>query len=154
MTQCDLSCDLGSGGIDCGIISEAKHATVVETIIRGAAVAHVVAYGVPNTPNEASLVLAQSFIDGTNPGNGDGVLVNNAAWSARLVNNRVNCVYVGSTTRSVVSVAGRGVLSSNDLSGNVDTSGGSDHIIVGNLLETGTVLFPSGTDEVAHNVTY
>lgn len=56
---------------------------------------------------------------------------------------------------ALISTSARGVVVGNQLSGgNIDTSGGSNHIITNNLIRTPATQTYSGTDEVAHNITF
>lgn len=56
---------------------------------------------------------------------------------------------------ALISTSARGVVVGNQLSGgNIDTSGGSNHIVTNNLIRSTATQTYSGTDEVAHNITF
>lgn len=56
---------------------------------------------------------------------------------------------------ALISTSARGVVVGNQLSGgNINTSGGSNHIVTNNLIRATATQTYSGTDEVAHNITF
>jgi len=72
----------------------------------------------------------------------------------QLTNSRLGSLSGAPTGAALVSTCTRGVVSGNQINGNVNTAGGTNHIIVTNLVSAASVVTPNGSDEIAHNITY
>jgi hypothetical protein len=60
----------------------------------------------------------------------------------------------GAATSAIVSTATRGIITGNNIDGDIDTSGGTNHVLTTNLISSGSTLTLSASDENAHNIIY
>lgn len=74
--------------------------------------------------------------------------------NVRLVNSRLGPNSGAPVGAALISTCARGVVVGNQINGNVDTSNGTNHIIVTNLISSASVLTTDPTDEIAHNIAY
>ena len=60
----------------------------------------------------------------------------------------------GAATSAIVSTSSRGIITGNDIDGDIDTSGGTNHVLTTNLISSASTLTLSASDENAHNIIY
>jgi hypothetical protein len=60
----------------------------------------------------------------------------------------------GAATSAIVSTATRGIITGNNIDGDIDTSGGTNHVLTTNLISSASTLTFSASDENAHNIIY
>lgn len=84
----------------------------------------------------------------------NGTAVDVGSLSLRLVNSRLGSSSGNPVGAALFSTCPRGVVIGNQINGDIDTSGGTNHIIATNLISSASVLTPDPTDEVAHNIIY
>lgn len=82
----------------------------------------------------------------------DFAAVHMEAGSLLLVSDSTLSTDVGGD--AIYSSGSRGVISCNEINGNVDTSGGSNHILTSNLIRSTATVTLSASDEDAHNITF
>ena len=60
----------------------------------------------------------------------------------------------GAATIAISSFASRGIITGNNIDGDINTSGGTNHVLTTNLISSGSTLTLSASDEDAHNIIY
>ena len=145
-----ISSAVSPPGFNCGVVASSASATIEASSLR---VSSPNTVGVLSQASSSRLLLSDCLIDATvlSPG---AVAVTCGARELNINNSRLNNVVGANAPGSIISTADRGVISGNFIRGDLDTSGGSNHVIALNLIQSGSTVTTSTTDEVAHNITY
>lgn len=135
-------------GFNCGVVASSTSATIEASSLR---VSSPNTVGVLSQASSSRLLLSDCLIDATvlSPG---AVAVLCGARELNINNSRLNNLVGANAPGSIISTADRGVISGNFIRGDLDTSGGSNHVIALNLIQSGSTVTTSTTDEVAHNI--